>query len=253
MNVILPDWISDKELEQGSGAYETLDPALRALLKTQISLLHEGWLSAETATGSIACLSDGGNCFSSAKPLNWALFILSEDYASPAGCIAALLPALSAGVESVIVCRLGNPKIPLDPAISAAMELLGREEVYALSSAQSGRLVSDIMAQNPNGRVVVLGSETRSAYFVPSLVKIGLEEGAAPDRYILSWLHPAAQVGAVRPGASYDAVITASPDFYGDYQAPVVLGPGYEYFWRWPGLSPEFFQQKRFLLTRNPR
>lgn len=253
MNVIIPDWLYSKELDQGSGAYETLDPALRAILKKQIALLHEDWLPERREGGTFTRLADGGDSFASAKPLDWAMFILAEDYASPAGCIAALLPALMAGVKAVAICRLGNPKAPLHPALSAAFELLGREEIFALTAAQSARLAKDIMEQSPYGRMVVLGHETRGAHSLPAVLRIGLDGGPSLEPGVFSWLHPGAAVKPVRDGASYDAVITSTLDFYRDYPAPLVLGPGYEYFWRWPDLGPAFFQRKKFIVTRNPR
>lgn len=252
MNIFLPDWLAGKALDPGAGAYERLDPALRAHLKTLIATLHESWLPERHPGGSFRRLPGGVAVLEQSSPLDWALFVQAKDYASPAGLTAALLPALLAGVEVLAVCRLGDPQTPLHPGLSAALELLGREEIFALSPEEAGRLAGDLEEQSRFGRVLALGGRLRGAHALPGRVRIGLE-GAEPERAVLDWLHPAAEVGPVEPGAYYDAVISAAPDFTGDYPAPLVLGADQAYLWRWPEIGPAFFRRNGCFITPDLR
>lgn len=248
MNPAIPEWLYDYELDPGLGAYDALSPALRAHLKSQIAILYELCAAGARPGGGFCPLPGGGLFTREKKPLDWALFVLDANYASPAGFIAALLPALMAGVELALVCRSGpkDTNAPLHPAISAAMELLGREEIFALPPEDCAALADELLRLSPCGRVVALGGSYTGAAILPATVKIGLD-GAAPDAGVLAWLHPGAVIEPVKPGKRYDAVITAGGSLAA-YSATLVLGPSHAYFWQWPSLSPAFFQHQRVSL-----
>ena len=253
MNVTLPDWLAGRLLDQGSGAYESLEPSLRAYLKTQIAILHEEWLPVSREKGVLQRAPDGPVLLEERLAHDWAVFILAEDYASPAGFVAAVLPALMAEVGSLVILRLGPAQNSLHPSISAALELLGREEIFYASQEEGEALVKELKAQSRFGRVVTLGHNSPAcAYKLPGAIKIGLD-GAEVDKNILYWLHPGVELEAFNPAADYDAVISAAPAFMRQYPAPLVLGPAYEYFWQWPDLTPAFFQRRGVFITRNTR
>lgn len=253
MSVNLPEWLHGKEIEHDFDSYENLDQLLRSHLKSQIATLHEMWKPASRNGGAFERLPGGNTRLVERKALDWALFLLAEDYASPAGFAAALLPAIMAGVEDILIVRVGDAKTPMQPAILSVLELLGREELFALSLAESSRLAENLSEQSLYGKVISFGASfVPSARALPAQVRIGLA-GASVDTNIMAWLHPSAQIEPYKPGLFYDAVITISPDFFQNYSAPLVLGPSYEYFWQWPDLSPDFFQRQSVFITRSDR
>lgn len=247
MNFELPQWFYEAELDSGAGAYDALDPRLRAYLKTQISLLHTLWLPASGQGGCFQSLPAQTTVFQAHKAQDWVLFFLSDNYASPAGFIAAVLPALMSGVETVLLVRAGKAKDNLHPAISAAMELLGREEIFSLPADKCVELVNCLYAQSTHGRIVGLGYNFPGGHSLPGNIRIGLD-GVQPDLDVLSWLHPGALVEDVRAEARYDAVISATAEnesfLNTRFDAPLLLGPEQAYFWQWPALEPLFFQRK---------
>lgn len=249
MNLPLPEWLNDYELDPGLGAYDAINPALRAHLKSQIATLYELWAAKAGPGGSFYHLSKSGLFTREKKPLDWALFVLDENYASPSGFIAALLPALMAGVGQPIICRSGhNKNTALHPAISAALELLGREEIFALPPDACSALADELFGLSPLGCVVALGGSCAGATLLPATVKIALD-AATPDMDLLAWLHPGALIEPLALNKHYDAVITTKPGSAPAYSAPLVLGPSYAYFWQWPSLNPAFFQHQIISLT----
>lgn len=247
MNVTLPEWLYEKELDPGAGAYENLKPSLRAHLKEQIALLHEIWLPEKADGGSFCYLPCGGTYVTKQRAAGWALFVLSGNYASPAGFIAAVLPALMAGAE-VVICRLGGAAAPLAPAISAAMELLGCEEIFSLSADDCKRLVRELAAQRQGVCAVALGHDFDGAHVLPATVSFGLAD-TEPDLNVLRWLHPGATVEPLQDDKTYDAAIATDLSCARAAQsAPLTLGSGYEYFWQWPQIGPSFFRKKVVVL-----
>lgn len=253
MSINFPEWLRGRELEHDFDSYEKLDALLRSHLKSQIAILHELWKPASHNMGTLVRLPAWGNRLTEYKALDWAVFVLDEAYASPAGFAAALLPAIVAGVENIFIVRAGPKDAALHPAIASVMELLGREEIFSLLLDDCARLAEELAAQSPYGKLISLGADfEHAACVVPAKAHIGLAE-AKIDKNIMDWLQPGAQIEPYEAGSFYDAVITPSPAFFQDCQAPLVLGPGYEYFWQWPNLNPYFFQRQSVFISRADR
>lgn len=265
---VLPDWIKGKELDPGSGAYEELDPVLRACLKSQISLLHKIWSPAANPGGNFRSIPGVGTVCEECLPQDWAIFILAERYASPAGFVAALLPALMSGVKNIYIWRQGARAVPLHPSISAAMELLGLEEIYGLAVNECGALFWRLVEHTAPGRssLVLLGNVESSEDYLalaqerdirhqalPERVKIGLSLETERER--LNWLHPGAVITSISEGAAYDAVIAehgiCCAGETGKYAAPLIIAPEHAYFWLWLQLDPAAFQYREFVIVSN--
>lgn len=247
MNMPFPKILEGKELEPASGAYEKLEPALRARLKSQIALLHEAWLPEGRDGGLLRALPDGARLVRQKQARDWALFVLDEAYASPAGLIAALLPALMAAVPDIFIIRRGGAAAPLHPALSAALELLGRDDVYALPPEACSALATGLYTSG-SGRVIALGCSINEAVNLPVCVKIGLD-GVKIEAEALNWLHPGAEITAYKAGETFHAIICARPG--AGRTAPLMLDQAHAYMWFWPDLNPDFFRRESILLSEN--
>jgi hypothetical protein len=217
-------------------------------------------------------------------PRDWVIFALSSDYASPAGLIAAVLPALMAGAGRILICRAGADKRPWAESVSAALELLGQEYLYTLNAVEGLTLMRELADQSDGGAggVVVLGSCEESALWLNHAFSLGLpvrvmphglrfmldagserSKGVEVDEALLRWLHPSAEFfyrGADDGVGSYDAVFSgdrhwleacaaAARNGAEGLRSRLMLEPGQEFFWIWPDLAPGDFSRRIFALA----
>ncbi|MDR1126104.1 MAG: hypothetical protein LBM64_08645 [Deltaproteobacteria bacterium] len=267
MSVSLPEWLFDSLVDCGPGAYGDLAPELRARLKSQIAFLHhclgespawrerrQPWLDR-----SLTRRDD---------PLDWVLFGIAESYASGPGLLAALLPALLAGCATagreVLICRLAEsarfdeicqerrPDLPL--ALSAALELAGQEQLFALSPARFVALYDELAgASRARGRTVLLGEfhnpPDRPCARLPGRVRLVLDPACGADRALLRWAQPGADIIEAGPeesteSGSWLALLSHRPAAY-NLAPDLRLAPGGEALWLWPELPPSFFRFRR--------
>ena len=263
-------------MDPGPGAYEELPAFFRAALKTQIALLDKFWISNPDRLHTRELYQF--RAWVRSYPKDWVVFLLAPEYASPAGLIAAVLPAVAAGVKKLLICRICPPESVLPAPLSAALELLGQEYLYGLSDPEDSGLLDELAAQNgvETGALALLGSEwgggeewLRRAKAlglwcrsVPGRVKIFQASGGAAsvalNKELLRWLHPQAEIiyqaedRADSPGAS-----AATPDqgeaafsgVAGENFPDLITAPGQEAFWVWPEFSPRDFFRQSVMLT----
>ncbi|MCL1889471.1 MAG: hypothetical protein FWF99_03075 [Desulfovibrionaceae bacterium] len=276
MPVGLPEWLEQRELDPGPGAYEELPALFRAALKSQIAMLDKFWPSNPDRLRTRELYQF--RAWIRIYPKDWAVFLLAPEYASPAGLIAAVLPAVAAGVEKLLICRVCPPGSVLPAPLSAALELLGQEYLYGLPGLEDAGLLEDLAAQNgvETGALALLGSEWTGGegwlqraralglWFrsVPGRVKIlhssGGSASAALDKELLRWLHPQAEIiYPVEDRADSPVVPSAIPDqgdagFFGaagENFPGLITAPGQEAFWVWPEFSPRDFFRQSIVLT----
>jgi hypothetical protein len=261
MPVTLPDWLTSKELAPAPDIYDRLPPARRACLKSQIALLYKFCSGAGGLQGSLREFPGQGAIRRFSRPRAWAVFFLHPAYASPAGLTAALLPARLAGVEQMPLCRLGGGRGSLHPALSAAAELLGQEDIFRLGAAEARKLVEDLQAQTcpAEGVLVFLGEAGRGAGFfsrlpgppylkhiLPSQVRLLLDSAPEPDlEALLRWLHPGAEFLSSSGRAEANLTL-AETVFPSAPESSLALGRGLESFWLWPELEPRAFRRVFF-------
>ena len=255
MCVSLPDWLFAKAADCGPGAYGELAPELRARLKSQIAFLHH-CLGESPAWNEQRRPWLDRVLTRREQPLDWALFGISGDYASGPGLLAALLPAVLAGCANegreLLVCRLpGSGVLPLE--LSAALELLGQEQLFELAAPEFVALAAELNAksgQSGRGRVVLLGeTEDRppvGGHVLPGRVTIVVDPDCGADLDLLRWAQPDARIVAAGPGCivegnSWLALLTDRPDAY-PLTPNLLLAPGNEALWLWPGLDPALFR-----------
>ena len=268
----LPAWLESFRPDDAlyADAYENTPAELRALLKTAIAFDFHRW-NADGGEGTTEERSPRAGFFRSerTRPADWVLAVAAEGFASPARLLSALVPAVVAGVERIV---LVSP-VPFAPAVATALELSGLEDSFVLDDARTADLYEDLRAASPDGRVVVLpgsGALTPGqkdlmhraaadglALFrdtpAPKMLSLYTDDSPlSPDEVQrrLLWLHPDA-VLAEEPAEDLCAVFapqhTPLP-----CAAPLVAGPGMEACWTGP--SPEFFRTRTlsaFLVQEN--
>jgi hypothetical protein len=198
------------------------------------------------------------------------------------GLFAAGLPALMAGAELVLVCRLkdGSRRVHLPPSLSLALEFLGQERFYAPDAEEVSALLESLAEQEGSGAgsVIVLGDDRAGEALLLRSQRLGLASRLLPGRMrialagcagqyagaedpLLRWLYPQAEFIplALAPDGLYAAVFggAAPPPASSSGECAeekavsrsvLFLGPGREFFWLWPNLSPGDFYRQVFTL-----
>lgn len=205
------------------------------------------------------------------RPLDFVLVVCGASFTSPARLAGAILPALCARVPEVAAVRVGGawPK-----PLLTTLELCGVESVFRLGLRAFSGLGRELAGRG-RGAVIVLDGVVRPSWDVPGVrvlaarldAPLGVFPGpdAAFDWEALAFAHPdatfrvhgpscpdgapfaAAAGGLAEAGdLGYAAVFVGEADVDAALGvAPLVLGPGRETFWLWPGIAPETFRHKR--------
>ena len=204
-------------------------------------------------------------------PLDFAVIVCGPRFASPARLVAAVLPALCAGVPEVAAVRVGGA---WPQELLVALELCGVETACRLGPRALAGMWA-LLAAKGSGALVLLDGAPRPALAAcpgivlheavtcgKALVSDSPQERL--DREALAFAQPdlefvdAASLPGDAPDAlaqgavsGYDAVYAGSgadPAFA--EAAPLCLGPGRESFWLWPQLPPEAFRRVRIAAAR---
>lgn len=274
-------------------AYETTGDVDRARLKTCIARLHVLYGAAggagpgDVREGRTATRwRQGFTSLEHAAPCAWALVCVDAAWASAPRLLAAVLPALFAGVGAVAVLRVGGSGQWPAPVL-AALELAGQEVVADVAPEVLPALLEALVASGnagrtagAGGRLLLLGehpdqvSALAHAHGVPvwrdmSLPTIGIascgdaiDVSDCPDGAALRAAHPDATFvdvpalpqpadGVVSsvPLAALSAIACA-PAHASAWlnHAALVLGPGHEWCWMHPGLFPIWFARRAVAL-----
>ncbi|MDL2306406.1 hypothetical protein LJC48_00040 [Desulfovibrio sp. OttesenSCG-928-C06] len=249
MEGILPEWLEQHKVDTGPGAYGDLEPELRACLKSQIAFLFSHYGECRPEQGRRSTWLER-NIFEEESPVSWAMYIMAPDYASGPGALAALMPALLAGVREILICRVADSEpaarqpakavnfgaLPL--SISAALELSGLDQVYDLDVTEATRLLGHLgtPSRGGDGRVVLLGSAPAKplnslmcevvwsamrlhipAVSLPGRLKIAVDQFCSADYELLRWAHPQADIYTVERGTLLepcDALVTDLPESF---------------------------------------
>ncbi|CAM2057801.1 conserved hypothetical protein [Desulfovibrionales bacterium] len=216
--VAIPEWFFDAvptDVVLGQ-AYESVPPRLRSWLKLTIARLHT-WHSVGHGleTDTYRSWRQGFVSLEHEVPCVWTVLILDADFYSPVRLLAALLPALVAGVKTVLVVRLQHPWAQnitggqdWPSALLVAMELAGQELLSNCTVQQIKTLIVGFAREYSSGTVVALGEIPRRlvrsmgscladnselAYWMPQCPRsIGLwcENGQTWDWEALTFVHP---------------------------------------------------------------
>lgn len=160
-------------------AYDAMPPALRARLKTAIAFQYH--LNGEAPAWETRRVHrpTAGFCHTvHEKPAAWTVAVIETDFNSPARLLAALMPAVLAGVERIFVVSFGAPP---DDALLVALELAGLEDIFVLPPCavrqQRGvdplQLLVTLFDESPDGRLLLFpATHSRTSPIFADLARI---------------------------------------------------------------------------------
>lgn len=253
------------EDEAFATAYDAVDASLRARLKTNIALHHSMFGTAPSLQIKRTERTNAGFVMSERRgSVSWVTLVLTENFASGPRLIAALMPALLAGVSDVQVIRLIAEESreggelgqhsPWPHELLAALELAGQEQV---AFAELADVVNYVKSQSSCGRVVLLGEDVQAQeQLARVMTSLGhgkfWAEGHAPRVYVHSeddfdtdlirWAHPDCILYA-EPIEQADAIFSEKVTASSCAHAPLVLQKGCEALWMYTALNSDFFMQ----------
>ncbi|CAK7068914.1 MAG: hypothetical protein DELT_01787 [Desulfovibrio sp.] len=255
-------------------AYDTLAPEERAQIKTAITrniAVQTACACPETgASVSRKTMRQGFVIHEETRAADWAAVFWDASYTGWTRILAALLPAVLAGVPNILACQIdsgqadsGRAVVP--PAVLAAMELAGQETVAVMASEEALAFLEECAAQNAAGRVVLLGEDTALDDMAAAAARLGVS-----SRRYAKPLRIAAEVGlnaSVLQFAHPDVAFLPHDEMYAPFsavfceeefleshagRAPLVLTPGQEAFWVWDDLAVAFYQERTRALAARP-
>lgn len=259
-----PTWLERCRLDdaQAAQAYAVHTDRQRACLKTAIAFQFHLWGESPRREVRGADNPISGFCHTLRHaPLAWAAAVLVPEHRSPARLLAALVPAILAGVERVIILSPGA--LPSRRNL-LALELGGFQDVFVPDADEPGMLLDSPLGSRP-GILLTLPTAASpltnweheaAARGIPvwkdaPCPDLGLEfsrrdpEGAQRAD-LLAWCHGDAAV--------HDPQRTDRPRLRAVYTAPSFQGlenlddgqtafkPGMEGCWVHPDLSPALFR-----------
>jgi len=287
---LLPDWIDQHLLPDArfARAYSALADDRRALIK---GLIARHYALAQPQAAAMRAVEERYALFARRafiQPAPFVLLLLDHELHAPGLFLAALMPALCARAEQVLVCHMGK-KSDVPDVLLTACELAGQERVAALGPMLIQRLLTEAAASGEPG--VVLHPQTaafhklvsqpslREALDVSPLRLVGLQ----PPRACGIWRDEAGQfppldvallygplgfaIGGATPvaGASapdedeWQAFSVAKRELAlvpaarsGAQGARVSVSEGCLGQWCWPALTPELFIRQRQVFTAAP-
>ncbi len=273
-----PDWLDEILVpdESFAAAYDSIDDVRRAELKLAVARLAAcfGELPAgsETMTRS---MRQGFQLHENRRCADFAVIVWDENIAGPTRLLAALMPAILAGVPRILACRARNnsQKRAFPAALLTALELAGQELTADCAPEQIHDLVRHLgnaCRRGLTGRMVVLGHADFAADMsrlaldasipvrpLAHPVRIGIDGAGLPREYadaphgMLAFAQPDAEIApAGEAGRARPHAVLCAPDAVPAWlsRCPLVLTPGHESCWLWPDLSPDFFLDHSFAL-----
>ncbi len=163
-----------------ANAYDALGPQERATLKLTISRLHVLWGEQRHVQERTRIFPQGFSLWEKESPMEYALIVCDASYPHASCFLAALMPAILAGVPTILPCLLlpdapseancfpsseslafphknhtqGAAPFPHNAALLTAIELAGIEQPYALPKATLHALVTHLAPQQKSGCIL---------------------------------------------------------------------------------------------------
>lgn len=259
-----PEWLSDYQLEDAffANAYESTEPHLRAWLKKTIAQVFEiNSPCCPLKSWTVDTWRGGFETEIARSPLDWTVMLVDCESVSPVRLLAALVPALAAGVSNVMVIIEGDGDIPA--SILAGLELAGQEDVVRLDTSQLDELVGSLSQNRSTGAIIDMrGSENNlicpqsvkywRGPYISSICVCKDEDSPAMD--VLKFAHPDVDFVEIDEESldtiQADAAVVP-PEFVGEtlLSCRTVLAHGQEGCWIWNGLNSSYFMQESTALT----
>lgn len=230
-----PEWLREHSLEDErfARAYDETPASRRALIKTSIARLWE-WYgvcrtdSVQTRTAYRA----GFISEEQIRPVDYCIVFVDDAVTSPARFLAALTPALAAGVENVLAVNVGSG---WTSSFLTSLELVGQEDVVELSQSAAEELLEGLSAQF-YGIALCLGSAmpnltSNHAFCVwHECAAKTLAVGSGYDMDALNFMHPDAETVA-DPASLQTENVAGAVSSEPIPSISFTIGPGMEACW----------------------
>lgn len=279
----VPDWLLKLEVsdELFAAAYEQLPGAQRAWLKTCLARQHAVWGDPRESRICNESFRQGFEVCLREEPVDWVLILLDENFSAAPRFLAALAPALLAGVKAVYVLRatqdfkraLGTGAM-FPQAVLVAAELAGlagQGQVFEVSPEQAQDFLQDLgehsakqrPQENSQGRLLMLGENFWGEELLLAAARFGIttwSRGMLPvlaeadfanqdfQRSEFQLLHPGLEIvlrkkseAACGHSSLSAEAALCSPGFN--------INPGQEGVWFWPELDINFFFKRHFSIS----
>lgn len=242
-------WFAEHAIEDTrmAEAYESLGDKGRAILKKCVARHYDVWGERPQREVESRMFRQGFGVELTQIPAPWALIVCDADYPSPAALVAAIMPALLAGVSQLIPCFLpvgGGISAPL----LASLELAGVEEAYAAEEGEAISLARALTEEKGKGRIVLLGrgSSFESLALFAHRADIHCRSLTGMPRYYSSRLCAVAEHCFDGPQYGPDALEEPEVVCPQDPDAMFLhLDASHESVWFWPSVGPDWFRSKR--------
>lgn len=258
-----PDAFDEWRLDDSvmAEAFDSLLPTQRAAIKTSIALhfaLH-GEHSALTEC-TVQDVAKGFAYSTGQSPMAWAVLFVEPHFAAGPRLLAALMPAILAGVPLLAVaCVGGEPSA----TVCACLELMGVEHVFCVPhvSAATNFIQQAVNTAGPRGCALFvhqgkLGPVYQAAQAAKlrcwqdqTSPRLAVDSSMAQAEALIGWCHPKAERV---PAQEADALFCSHQECLQQKDihapsAPLVLGAGLEAFWCYQELDPRYFLQKSLI------
>ena len=249
-----PDWLDEHAVDDArmGEAYESLDAQSRSALKACIARLHRIWGESPDLSRSLSCPRQGFCLEREDRPAEAAVIACAADYRHPAAFLAAIMPAVLAGVRELLpafvlpAASAGRESLPAAPLL-AALELAGVERAVILDEEAALSLVRELRPER--SRLLLLGEKP----FGERLILHAHNAGLACRSFFQAPLYWSERLNRAEPLASAAEKTPGGPKGgpcasgeASDY--PVRLDADHENLWIWPDLEPNWFRLQRVRL-----
>lgn len=226
-------WLDAHALDDAcvGAAYESVSARERAALKLCIARLHAIYGESAARERRRRCFRQGFCLEEEEVPAPFALVVCEAAYRWPSAFLAAVMPALLAGVTRVLPCFLPSGRDAdgcAEPRASllAALELAGVERSFTAGEEEAQSLLRDLAREEEGGCLVLLGERS----FAESLLLTAHRSGVAGIPLVRP---PLAGAHAPREGLRTDFLF---------------LDAAHHFVWVWPDLPPSCFRRRRMRL-----
>lgn len=246
-----PDWLDDHAVDDArmGEAYESLDAQSRSALKTCIARLHRVWGESPDLFRTLSCPRQGFCLEREDRPAEAAVIACAADYRHPAAFLAAIMPAVLAGVRALLPVFVlpaaldGREPLPAGPLL-AALELAGVERAVILDEEAALSLARELRPER--SRLLLLGEKP----FGERLILYAHSAGLACRSFFQAPWYWSERLNRAEPLLSI--VENASGGQKGDFSVsgdaadyPVRLDADHENLWLWPDLELNWFRLQR--------
>ena len=203
--LIVPDCLETARVSDDAmgRAYAATGDRGRAIIKTCIAGLFRAHADQAASTVTARRFHDGSSRIQEEFPLPWFALAVGPRVLAPAQVVAAVLPAVARRLPLALAARPTGLGLPgsgaggrsWPPALLAALELCGVENVFSPSAKDFFQALRELAEAHGPGALACLGSRP----FFERLRR------GAEGLCRLAWLEPPAAIGVIpAPGLSWD-------------------------------------------------